>query len=343
MINNGYSANYLEKKKEFITFVLSALVPITFAVGVLNLFEGYILSGIVNTGSSVFAVILYLYSKRKSTYYVVSNGTAVLASLIFSVSAYEKMDQISFMVWLPLYAVFYFMITNIKSGFIWTGITYTFFVSIYYLIYSSSITFLNFTISSLALFSTVPLVYYYEKNNLIQIKNLRELASIDPLTSLLNRRSFFEILNSEIAHSKRFGRSMYLMIMDLDFFKLVNDEFGHSEGDRVLQECSSFLQRNIREGDYLGRYGGEEFILICKDSDEPGSIKLAKKLNKEIRKIQYPRQMSISIGIAKLESDDNAETLTNKADQAMYSVKKAGRDSFMIYHERISRKKEMTV
>jgi len=307
------------KKTEFISFVLKALVPITLAVGIFNFMEGFILSGAVDIVSSILAIILYFHAQKTSNFYLVSNGTAFLALIIFTLSAYEKMDNITFMVWLPLYAVFYFMITNIKWGFIWTGLTFVIYLGIYLLEYLPLITFTNYLISSLALLSTVPLVYFYEKNNINHIKELNELASIDPLTFLLNRRSFFNILNSEIASAKRHNNDLYLFILDIDFFKSINDEFGHNQGDLVMQEVSEVLSRNIRKEDYLGRYGGEEFILLITIANQSGVTNLAKKLNSEIRTIKNPKQISISIGIS------------NKADNAMYEVKKSGRDSYQFY------------
>jgi len=164
-------------------------------------------------------------------------------------------------------------------------------------------------------------------------KELEKLSSIDKLTGVLNRRKLDEFLEYEISMAKRYIKNLSLVIVDIDYFKSVNDQYGHQMGDKVLFEVTKIISKHIRATDIFGRFGGEEFLLICPETDEKQAFILAEKLRTEIANYNFDKigQKTISLGISQFTSDDTAETLIKKADIALYESKNNGRNQATIY------------
>ncbi|MBU1692131.1 MAG: EAL domain-containing protein [Gammaproteobacteria bacterium] len=162
--------------------------------------------------------------------------------------------------------------------------------------------------------------------------SLEEMASIDPLTNLLNRRAFQEVVNREYACAKRSGKPFSMLLFDLDRFKMLNDNYGHDIGDKILLGVSDTAKITLRTTDWLSRWGGEEFLAILPDTDERGAFKIAERLRGEIEKfsIQLNNQKiktTASIGIASYPRDgDTPDFLLKAADAALYEAKKSGRN-----------------
>jgi two-component system cell cycle response regulator len=166
------------------------------------------------------------------------------------------------------------------------------------------------------------------------------LASTDYLTGLLNRRAFLERLEREINRCQREATSMGIIIMDIDHFKRVNDNFGHQVGDLVLQELSHTLTTLCRVYDFIGRYGGEEFIVCLPGADKWNTYQIAERMRSTIKnkKILLPGQetsisITVSFGIVSLEPGQpkSADRLINEADEALYRAKAQGRNRVVMY------------
>jgi diguanylate cyclase (GGDEF)-like protein/PAS domain S-box-containing protein len=165
---------------------------------------------------------------------------------------------------------------------------------------------------------------------------LKELASHDSLTGLLNRRAFQEQTEWIIRNAVRQRQCVSLLMIDLDFFKRVNDHFGHGEGDRVLCMIARILKQTCRQNDISARYGGEEFSVALPDTDEAGSVVVAENFRAAVEAIEDPRySVTASVGIATFVPDPGlppADTralydeLINRADQALYAAKNHGRN-----------------
>lgn len=163
-------------------------------------------------------------------------------------------------------------------------------------------------------------------------EEVQSLALTDPLTGLNNRRSLFELGRIEFARSIRMNRPFCSMMLDLDHFKQINDTHGHLTGDRVLQEFASRCRGSIREIDLLGRYGGEELIILMPETDLETAKLVAERLRKHI--VETPFTISnceinitVSIGVAHKDANTvEFETLIARADQAMYIAKHKGRN-----------------
>jgi len=167
-------------------------------------------------------------------------------------------------------------------------------------------------------------------NNEIEEKNiiLEQLAVTDKLTGLYNRRKLDEVLVSECRRAKRFSHTFGIIMVDIDYFKKVNDEFGHQMGDTVLQEFSRIIKSNSRETDIVGRWGGEEFVIISAEINLAGILSLANKLQNAVA--SYPfmlgEQKTASFGVAVYRKNEEANELIKRADNALYRAKEKGRN-----------------
>jgi diguanylate cyclase (GGDEF) domain len=167
-------------------------------------------------------------------------------------------------------------------------------------------------------------------------QEVQSLALTDPLTGLQNRRSLFELGRVEFARAQRMNRAFCCMMLDLDHFKLINDTYGHPVGDQVLREFADRCKRSVREVDLVGRYGGEELIILLPETDGPTSMKVAERLRAAIAEMPIEIDdkeipLTVSIGVAtKDENTQQLETLIARADQAMYIAKHKGRNCVAI-------------
>ncbi len=159
-------------------------------------------------------------------------------------------------------------------------------------------------------------------------RDLERLAVTDRLTGIANRFRLDEVLLREMNRSDRYNTPLSLIIMDLDFFKRVNDTHGHQVGDLVLQQIAQLLGANIRSADLLGRWGGEEFLIICPGIDRDGATAMAEKLRKRIREhlFEHVRDQTASFGVAQYRQGESAEDIVRRADQALYRAKDLGRN-----------------
>jgi two-component system cell cycle response regulator len=163
---------------------------------------------------------------------------------------------------------------------------------------------------------------------------LQQLAVTDGLTGLYNYQYFKHKIQIEVSRSQRHGLPVSLLMMDIDFFKMYNDHFGHPLGDRILRRFSNLLFEHVRQIDILSRYGGEEFALILPGTSKENAKIVAEKLRTLIEKSYFPLseklpfgRVTMSVGVSCFPTDaKNEEELIHLADQALYSAKKEGRN-----------------
>jgi diguanylate cyclase (GGDEF)-like protein len=160
-------------------------------------------------------------------------------------------------------------------------------------------------------------------------EKLLELCVRDKLTGLFNRVKLDEVLEKQIQMAKRYKTTFSMILMDVDFFKSVNDCYGHKVGDDVLRELSSLLMKNIRKTDALGRWGGEEFMLLCPQSNEQQTKDLACKMKEKVANHHFKsidRKITLSIGVCQYKEKYTCEEMLMACDQALYQAKNEGRN-----------------
>jgi diguanylate cyclase (GGDEF)-like protein len=174
-----------------------------------------------------------------------------------------------------------------------------------------------------------------ELNERLRVANIKleELSITDELTGLFNRRHFTQRLDEEINRSQRQKHPISLVMADLDHFKRVNDTLGHQAGDEALQQFADWMKSGVRRVDTVGRYGGEEFVIVLVDCGPARALKVADKLRREVaRRSQTPPfdklgGFTVSMGVSSLTGGDSAQDLIQRADKALYAAKEKGRNT----------------
>ncbi len=166
-----------------------------------------------------------------------------------------------------------------------------------------------------------------EKNN----QELEKLASLDTLSGLLNRRTLFQRIDMEIERSLRLGLPLTGIMMDIDHFKRVNDNFGHQCGDMIIREIGRRLKKTLRKYDYAGRYGGEEFFVIFPNTTEETALTISERFRKELEGMALDCNneafsITVSIGVAQFKPNETPASWIGRADKAMYIAKQWGRN-----------------
>jgi len=169
------------------------------------------------------------------------------------------------------------------------------------------------------------------------LNKIEEIANTDELTAISNRRNIMDCLDKELERALRYGTKLSILIIDIDHFKRVNDNYGHLCGDIVLKKFALIIQDTIRNCDHFGRYGGEEFIGIFPETPIEEPIHMAERIREKISNTQFiinnesKLKITISIGVAVYSgSKENSYTILSRADKALYRAKESGRNRVCI-------------
>jgi diguanylate cyclase (GGDEF)-like protein len=168
-------------------------------------------------------------------------------------------------------------------------------------------------------------------------KEMEKLAITDSLTGLFNRRYFFAFAENEIERSNRYHKHLSIIMMDIDHFKKINDNFGHQTGDRVLKEIANICLAILRKVDVMCRYGGEEFTVLLPETEVADAAHAAERMCTAISSLRLKTEkgevsVSVSIGVAEMDkSRSSFEKLLAAADTALYSAKEAGRNRVRVF------------
>ncbi len=168
-----------------------------------------------------------------------------------------------------------------------------------------------------------------------EVLKSRSKELIDSLTQLPNRLAYDEKLKQEYARWKRYNNTLLIMVWDIDLFKSVNDNYGHQAGDEVLKDVASMFRNNLRETDFIFRYGGEEFVSLMPETSLGGGFRIAEKIRASIEKLKFTHnghdiKVTISSGITIFVGDDTLESAFERADKALYQAKEQGRNRCVI-------------
>ncbi|ADG94362.1 diguanylate cyclase [Arcobacter nitrofigilis DSM 7299] len=339
--------NELLKKYLLIGFVTSVLLsPIYYKMGInylaisLNIF-------------SVLMVYLFINSKKANKYIYNSRFFMITISILFIIGFLDGNQEINSMVFVLLYPIASFSIRGPKEGILWSIVLLSIFISIFtlFLLPYNKYSFLFFCVAYLMVSYLLYFYRYYEimtfksineelenivkertKELEISNKKLEKLASTDVLTKLLNRGKLNDFLESEINRASRFNHIFGVIIMDIDHFKSTNDIYGHNVGDKVLEEFATILKTKTRVTDIVGRWGGEEFVIICPQTDIEGIKKLAEELRYIIENNSFSivGNKTASFGITLYCEGDTIKSLISRADKALYRAKEEGRNKVVV-------------
>jgi len=169
--------------------------------------------------------------------------------------------------------------------------------------------------------------------DVVRVATLEREAMVDPLTGLFNRRRLTAHLAAEIARTRRYGRSLSVLLIDIDHFKRVNDGHGHQAGDDVLRAVADALRARVRPSDFVARYGGEEMLVVAPETDARAAAALGERLRLAVESLAVRAvptgaavPVTASIGLASLRADDDPFSLVAAADRALYQAKREGRN-----------------
>jgi diguanylate cyclase (GGDEF)-like protein len=168
--------------------------------------------------------------------------------------------------------------------------------------------------------------------NAESVRRLEQLATTDGLTGCLNKRAFLDELAKRLKVAERFGKRLSLIVTDIDHFKRVNDTYGHAVGDHVIRGLGEILRALKRETDVVARFGGEEFCILCEETDARGALLLAERVREELKARAFESdqgavRVTCSLGVAEFPDDARSDTqLFELADKALYHAKQSGRD-----------------
>jgi diguanylate cyclase (GGDEF)-like protein len=178
--------------------------------------------------------------------------------------------------------------------------------------------------------------------NARMLARLEEMATLDGLTGLYNKRALIEVGGQKLKSAKRFQKPLSLLVCDIDHFKKVNDTYGHDIGDVVIKGFADVLKRVKRDTDAVGRFGGEEFVIVCEETDERGAEQLAERIRSELSAVKFHSelgtlQVTCSVGVAPFGSAGGTwEQLFKATDEALYASKRGGRNRVTVWSPRLS-------
>jgi len=189
----------------------------------------------------------------------------------------------------------------------------------------------KFLEAELALLEVLSSVLFYPLRNALLYKNALESSMRDTLTGFGNRAALDAAFNREIKLATRHNTPMSLVVIDIDHFKMFNDEFGHRVGDKALKHVANVIHETLRETDQIFRFGGEEFVAILNNTGVEQAKLVAERIRMQCAMSPFGHgkaesHITLSIGISTLNKEDTTDTLFERADQALYDAKNAGRN-----------------
>lgn len=324
-------------QRRLVYFVLTLMTAYFALIGSLNvfLFQEYPTAALDYLGG--LASVLFLrYFHRSQNLRIASYAVVAILISVMLVFVHIADGRAYSLIWITLVPPISFFLLGRRSGAVVSGAVFLYIIAFVYLrlpdwepIEVGLGTLLNIIEVFIAHWFLFQL---YERSRSEALAELAHLSETDKLTGLVNRSRLDIILHGELVRHERSGRPLAVVLCDVDHFKRINDEHGHLVGDDILKGIAAFLYAQCREEDTCGRWGGEEFLIICPNTDVDEATTLVKRIQQASYAEQFPHRISVSLsyGIAGLTVDGDAEQLLRRADYALYEAKRQGRDRFIV-------------
>lgn len=312
--------SFLRKSIQSITIAAILLVsPFT----IYNLFQGYFLLGVFS--ASILVVVSYTAWRTLKGHlsYKLSFVIVMPALLLFFWLSIKEQQIIGVLWSFPALIMFYFILPERLARFANFALLCVVIPQSFVIFETEIALRIMATLISVSIFCTI----FVRRLNAQQLE-LESLASMDPLTRLSNRMNFDKTLDQAIELSHENGQPLSILSLDLDNFKKINDQFGHSAGDEVLESFGGLLVDMTRSSDELFRLGGEEFLILLKNAGSETAVRVADKVHAALADNQ-PKNGSIvtvSIGIGTLQQGENRHDLLQRGDENLYRAKSSGRN-----------------
>ncbi|MEW5966631.1 MAG: GGDEF domain-containing protein [Pseudomonadota bacterium] len=339
----------LRLKKEVMTLVSSSIAFLAIFWSALYIVSGYALSGLIPLGYTVvsLASTLVFFRTRRFGLFCASQQLLILLLpflLMWSLGGFANGSVV--MIWAifaPLAALFFI---DLKAATRWM-IAFMALLALSAAIdpllaaqarpMPTGLNTLYFLMNLGCGFILIGLMLYYfvrdrevAYGKLLESEaHIRELMMTDPLTGVANRRHLDDRLAMELARQARYGQPLSVILTDIDWFKRVNDTFGHAAGDAVLEAFARTLEASIRSSDFLARYGGEEFVLLLPNTEIGEATALAERMREATHRIRIPDSVlsaTASFGVTLARPGETMAEVLSRADEAMYLSKSGGRD-----------------
>ena len=305
------------------------------------LIVGYWLDALYGLISLIFfASILYLTSLQRISFNTASLLFSSFGVVLVTIGYITSASVADGLIYMIIPTIIIALLRPFREAIVWLLIYYSVFLSINLFDIANHTISLNVFIQLFSIHVVLFLIisYYRDQEQIMRQQlevfngQLKKEVSIDALTGAYNRRAFRTMIDRALQQRDRHGETFVLAIIDIDYFKRVNDTYGHQKGDEVLQAVGKHLQKHIRQSDALIRYGGEEFVICFHDINLDQAKVIMEKIRHSIEMLDLLEKSNITIsgGISALRSDDIGSSLMRRADKALYAAKASGRNAIFV-------------
>ncbi len=275
---------------------------------------------------------LFFFKRMWKNIHYFANAFIVFSFLLCIISFTYYIEHNAILIFFIVFPTYYIYFLGFRKGII------TIIISCLILFVSATCYYYNYQelpwpkesliIAMLAFLYICILTSAYELTNKSLVARLKEKAEIDGLTNIFTRRTFFELFEHELERARRHSFSLSLFIFDLDYFKSVNDNYGHPVGDEVLCHIVKLCVQSLRKSDIVGRIGGEEFACLIPDTDGEAAKHVAEKIRRIIDESNHKHlpHCTVSIGITEFTPNDTSSQMYQRADKGLYAAKSSGRN-----------------
>lgn len=339
----------LRLKKSVMTLVSTSIAVLAIFWGSLYLYSGYPVSGAIPLGYAAvsFTSILHFFKTKRFGFFRLSQQLLILFLpflLMWSLGGFANGSMVMIWAFFAPLAALYFIDLRAASRWLLGFLALLLVSALFDQTFAAraqpmpaALNTLYFLLNSGCGFTLIGLTLYYfvkdRESAYAQLQqseaHIREMMLTDTLTGVANRRYLDESLAAELARFHRYGQALSVIMTDIDWFKQVNDSYGHAVGDKVLKAFAGCLRQNIRSTDFLARYGGEEFVLLLPNTGLDEAASLAERMRIATKSIKFEEidmHITASFGVILARPDETAENLLTRADKAMYKSKTHGRD-----------------